>query len=124
MDVLTTKQASEILGVSRRRIIALIEQGKLKAGKFANVYTIAQKDLDAVRKRTNGRPTEKKNGDAAIENDKPFKTIFDLAPDLIGSIKSGLPTDLSCNKEYRKDIGKKSAEKKALENRKRLSEDE
>lgn len=124
MDVLTTKQASEILGVSRRRVIALIEQGKLKAGRFANVYAIARKDLDAVRQRKNGRPPEKKNGDATIENEKPFKTIFDLAPHLIGSIKSGLPTDLSCNKEYLKDLGKKSAEKKALEHRKRSLKDE
>lgn len=124
MEVLTTKQASEILGVSRRRVIALIEQGKLKAGKFANVYAIAQKDLDAVRQRKNGRPPEKKNGDAAIDNNKPFKTIFDLAPDLIGSISSGLPSDLSVNKEYLKNLGKKSAEQQALQRRKQSLKDE
>ncbi|MDQ3221005.1 MAG: helix-turn-helix domain-containing protein, partial [Acidobacteriota bacterium] len=46
MELLTTKQVSEILGVSRRRVIALIEQGKLRANKFASVYMIAQKDLE------------------------------------------------------------------------------
>ncbi len=84
---------------------------------------IAQKDLESVRKRKNGRPrdTQKTN----LTNDlKPFKTIFDIAPDLIGSIKSGLPTDLSVNKEYLRDLGKKSAEKKALQARKRILEDD
>ena len=123
MELLTTQQAGEILGVSRRRVIALIEQGKLRANKFASVYMIAQKDLEAVRKRKNGRPRDAKKNN--LTNDrKPFKTIFDIAPDLIGSIKSGLPTDLSVNKEYLRDLGKKSAEKKALQARKRILEDD
>lgn len=47
----------------------------------------------------NAEQTENQNGD------KPFQTIFDIAPHLVGSIKSGLPADLSTNKEYLKDLG-------------------
>ena len=105
MDRLSTKQASEILGVSRRRVIALIEQGKLKADKFASVYTIAPKDLEAVRNRKNGRPLKPENRNQEIGSDKPFKTIFDIAPDLIGSLNSGLG-DLSINKKYLEGLGR------------------
>lgn len=113
MERLTTKQASEILGVSQRRVIALIEQGKLKADKFASVYTIAQKDLETVRNRKNGRPPKTENSSNAP------KSFADVAGEFIGSIKNGLPTDLSSNKEYLKDLGKKSAEKEALQKRKK-----
>ncbi len=118
MDQLTTKQASEILGVSRRRVIALIEQGKLKARKFSNVYVISPKDLDAVRERKNGRPEiSDSSGDQ-----KPFKTIFDLAPHLIGSIKDDhLPTDLSSNKKHLEGLGLSRAELQKLELRKKAS---
>lgn len=114
MSDLTTKQASEILGVSRRRVIALIEQGKLKARKFSNVYVIAPKDLAAVRDRKNGRPEHQSD---PSENEKPFKTIFDVAADLIGSVKGG-PIDLSTNKKYLEGLGTKEAEKAALKRRK------
>ena len=113
MSDLTTKQASEILGVSRRRVIALIEQGKLKARKFSNVYVIAPKDLDAVRERKGGRPDRSESS----ADEKPFRTIFDIAPDLIGCIKDGLPTDLSTNKKYLEGLGSKAAEKASLKRR-------
>lgn len=123
MDRLSTKQASEILGVSRRRVIALIEQGKLKADKFASVYTIARKDLETVRSRKNGRPLKTENGSPENVDKKP-KSFAEVAAKFIGSIKDGLPTDLSTNKEYLKDLGKKSAEKRALQRRKQLLNDE
>ncbi len=105
MERLTTKQASEILGVSQRRVIALIEQGRLKADKFAGVYAIAQKDLETVRNRKNGRPLKTENGNQASGNKKPFKTIFDIASDLVGSLNSGLG-DLSTNKKYLEGLGR------------------
>jgi excisionase family DNA binding protein len=82
MELLTTKEASVILGVSRRRVIALIEQGKLKARKFSSVYIITPKDLEAVKNRKNGRP---ENG----ETERDFETGCDLAPQIVGSINSG-----------------------------------
>ncbi len=105
MEKLTTRQASEILGVSQRRVIALIEQGKLKAEKFASVYTIASKDLETVRIRPNGRPPKTKNDNKAATEEKPFKTIFDVAPELVGCLDSGLG-DLSTNKKYLEGLGR------------------
>lgn len=105
MERLTTKQASEILGVSQRRVIALIEQGKLKADKFASVYTIAQKDLETVRNRKNGRPAKVENGIQANGNEKKFKTIFDIVPELAGK-HDNLPSDLSTNKKYLEGLGR------------------
>ena len=109
MDGITTNEAAEILGVSRRRVIALIEQGRLTARKFGGVYAIARADLAAVRERKNGRPQQAKNGAAAGETDKPFKTIFDLAPELIGALNGkhkNLPTDLSTNKKHLEGFGR------------------
>ena len=116
MSDLTTKQASEILGVSRRRVIALIEQGKLKARKFSNVYaepSARGARPAAVRERKGGRP----EGSESSADEKPFRTIFDIAPDLIGCIKDGLPTDLSTNKKYLEGLGSKAAEKASLKRR-------
>ena len=120
MEQLTTKQASEILGVSRRRVIALIEQGKLKARKFSNVYVISPKDLETIKNRKNGRP----ESSPKPTPDKPFKTIFDIAPHLIGSIKGGLPADLSTNKKYLEGLGTKKAEKEALKRQRKYQKDE
>ncbi len=109
MERLTTKQASEILGVSQRRVIALIEQGKLKADKFASVYTIAQKDLETVRNRKNGRPAKVENGTQTNGNEKRIKTIFDIAPELAASLSGkheNLPSDLSTNKKYLEGLGR------------------
>ncbi len=44
-----------------------------------------------------------------LNGDKPFKTIFDIAPELVGSIRGkhgDLPADLSTNEEYLKDLGR------------------
>lgn len=53
---LTTNQAAEKLGVSRRRVLALIEAGRLPADKFGDAYMIDEKDLELVRERKIGRP--------------------------------------------------------------------
>lgn len=110
MSDLTTKQASEILGVSRRRVIALIEQGRLKARKFSNVYMIASKDLDAVRERKNGRPDQ---------TPERFISFAEAAAKYIGSVKGG-PPDLSTNKKYMEGFGTKEGERAGLQRRKKL----
>jgi len=111
MDQLTTKQASEILGVSRRRVIALIEQGKLKARKFSNVYVIAPKDLDAVRERKNGRPDQ---------TPERFISFAEAAADYLGVIESDdLPTDLSSNPKHMEGFGLDNAQLRTLRARKR-----
>lgn len=91
----------------------------LKADKFASVYAIAQADLETTRDRKNGRPSKTENGNQVIAKENSFKTTF-IVPELVGSIKkSGVPADFSSNKDYLKDLGKKSAEKKVSQRSKR-----
>jgi excisionase family DNA binding protein len=56
MEFLTTLEVAEILGVTRRRVIALIEAGRLPATKFGRDYMIKEKDLKLVKDRKVGRP--------------------------------------------------------------------
>jgi excisionase family DNA binding protein len=56
MDFLTTKQAAEKLGITPRRVQALITDGKLPAQKFGRDYFIREKDLKLVENRKVGRP--------------------------------------------------------------------
>jgi excisionase family DNA binding protein len=59
MDYLTTDQAGKILGVTVRRVRALIEAGRLPAVKFGKVWMINKKDLKKVAVRKPGRPCNK-----------------------------------------------------------------
>jgi excisionase family DNA binding protein len=56
MDFLTTKQVAEKLGITPRRVQALIEAGRLPAQKFGRDYLIREKDLKLVEERKVGRP--------------------------------------------------------------------
>jgi excisionase family DNA binding protein len=60
MDFLTTKQVAERLGITPRRVQALIEAGRLPASKFGRDYMIKEKDLKLVEVRKVGRPATKK----------------------------------------------------------------
>ena len=116
MELLTTSEAAKILHVTPIRVRQLIREGKIAAKQVGRDYVIEESSLETVKTYGKaGRPAKEANGQNG--NEKPFKTIFDVAPHLIGSIKDGLPTDVSTNKKYLKDLGKKSAEKKALQNR-------
>ena len=53
---LTTSQAAAALGVSPRRVQAMIRAGRLKAIRFGRDWLIRPADLDAVRVRPVGRP--------------------------------------------------------------------
>lgn len=53
---ISTSEAAEILGITRQRVLQLIEHGRLAAKKFANVYMILKSDLSAVEERKPGRP--------------------------------------------------------------------
>ena len=46
--MLTTNQAAEKLGVSRRRVIALIAAGRLPAEKYGRDWMIRSEGLEAV----------------------------------------------------------------------------
>ena len=58
---MTTTQAAKALGISSRRVLALIDAGRLKAVKFgAKMWAIDSKDLKRVAVRKPGRPPRKK----------------------------------------------------------------
>lgn len=56
MDFLTTKQVADKLGITARRVQALITDGKLPAIKIGRDYLIKEKDLKLVENRKVGRP--------------------------------------------------------------------
>jgi excisionase family DNA binding protein len=60
MDMLTTKQVADRLGVTMRRVQALINDGKLPAEKFGRDYMVKEKDLKLVENRKVGRPPKAK----------------------------------------------------------------
>lgn len=62
-DLISTKEAAEILGLSVRGVQKMIEEGRLKATKIGRDNLIDRKDLDSIeRKSKAGRPPKgKKN---------------------------------------------------------------
>ena len=54
--MLTTLQAAELLGVSVRRIQAMITSGRLPAEKLGRDWMIDKKDLRKLKHRKAGRP--------------------------------------------------------------------
>ena len=60
MDFLTTKVAAEKLGITPRRVVALVTAGKLPASKFGRDYMIKEADLKLVEDRKVGRPKKEK----------------------------------------------------------------
>jgi excisionase family DNA binding protein len=56
MDYITTEQAAEILGISRIRVLAFINDGRLKAERAGRAWLILKSDLDdfAKQPRTQG----------------------------------------------------------------------
>lgn len=62
MKLLTTKEAAEKLGVSVRRIRALITEGKLQAHQLGREYAIEESALASVKTYgKSGRPAKNNN---------------------------------------------------------------
>lgn len=59
MNLLTTKQAAERLGVTSVRVCAMIAAGRLPAERFGRAYMIKEGDLKLVADRRPGRPVRK-----------------------------------------------------------------
>jgi excisionase family DNA binding protein len=68
MSALTTSEAAAKLGVSKRRVIALIETGKLPAERFGNAYVINEADLKLVEDRKPGRPPKSDKSKSKISS--------------------------------------------------------
>ncbi len=60
-NLISSKEAAEKLGLSLRRVQALITDGRLPAQKIGNSFVIQEKDLELVRERKIGRPTRQSN---------------------------------------------------------------
>jgi excisionase family DNA binding protein len=56
MNLITTKEAADRLGVTVQRVHALISVGRLPAEKFGRDYMIDESDLKLVEDRKPGRP--------------------------------------------------------------------
>ena len=56
MNLLTTTQAADILGVKQARVRQLILAGRLPARKHGRDWIIRERDLEFVRVRKVGRP--------------------------------------------------------------------
>ncbi len=115
MELLTTNEAAKILHVTPIRVRQLIREGKIAARQVGRDYVIEESSLASVKTYGKaGRPAkESANGNEKTDGEKPFKTIFDVAPELVGCLDSGLG-DLSTNKKYMEGFGTKESEKKAL----------
>jgi excisionase family DNA binding protein len=60
MEFLTTKEAAEKLGITPRRVVALVTAGRLPASKFGRDYMIKEADLKLVKDRRVGRSKKEK----------------------------------------------------------------
>ena len=60
MQLLTTKEAGKILGITAQRVLFLINEGRLPAKKIGRDFVIQKKDLKLVANRKPGRPPLKK----------------------------------------------------------------
>ena len=58
MNMLTTKEAGDKLGVTVQRVHALIKNGRLPAQKMGRDYFIKESDLKLVEDRKPGRPSK------------------------------------------------------------------
>lgn len=61
-EYISTTDAAKRLGITRQRVLQLIEDGRLHAKKFASVYMIRLTSLANVEDRKPGRPSTKKAG--------------------------------------------------------------
>ena len=58
MNLISTTEAATRLGVSARRVVALIRQGKLPSQRVGRAHLILPKDLEKILDRPPGRPTK------------------------------------------------------------------
>lgn len=56
MKTLTVTDTATRLGISSRRVLALISSGRLPAEKLGPIYTVKESDLKLVEDRKPGRP--------------------------------------------------------------------
>ena len=60
MIQINSKQAANALGITSRRVLALIQSGRLPAVKIGRDWVISDRDLKKVMVRIPGRPPKKR----------------------------------------------------------------
>jgi len=70
MNLLTTKEVAERLGVTVTRVQAMITAGRLPAEKMGRDYFIKEASLKLVADRKPGRPTNKSKKEGKKEGIK------------------------------------------------------
>ena len=55
-NYITTNEAADVLHVSRQRVLQLIQEKRLDAEKFGNVYMIERGALERIEAKPKGRP--------------------------------------------------------------------
>jgi excisionase family DNA binding protein len=74
MDYISTKKAAELIGVSQRRILAMIAAGQLpNSQRVGTIHLVKRADLDAVKDRKPGRPSTKPEAKPAKRKPKKGK---------------------------------------------------
>lgn len=61
MEYLTTQEAAERLGLSKRQVQTLIKRGQLPAEWLGHIWAIRPADADAFQRRPVGRPRKSKH---------------------------------------------------------------
>jgi excisionase family DNA binding protein len=72
MNLLTTKEVAERLGVTQQRVQAMIKDGRLPAQKMGRDWFVNEEDLKLVEDRKPGRPP-KQGTQASTTNRPPAK---------------------------------------------------
>lgn len=75
-EFISTTEAAEQLGITRQRVLQLIEGGRLDAKKFASVYMIRRASLANVEDRKPGRPP-KQPADTTKQLNAAFRQATD-----------------------------------------------
>jgi len=78
MNELTAQQVAERLGVTVRRVQAMVKDGRLPASRFGRAIVIRESDLALVINRTPGRPPKAK-AEVVPVGQKPKRTTTKAA---------------------------------------------
>ena len=62
VKLLTVKQVSKILKISRQRVVQLINRGDLQAERIGGIYLILESELKRFKPNPTGRPKKQAGG--------------------------------------------------------------
>lgn len=78
-EYLNTAATARELGVSKRRVQALINSGRLPARKLARDWLILRVDVELVRERRPGRPRKSEDQEAQAKEPEAGDTMQPVA---------------------------------------------